>query len=60
MGYKFPVKYYEGNLIFDQDKNCWALYRITGENYEYLSNDLKKITRNRLERLLVIRVSPFF
>ncbi|WP_026895926.1 ATP-binding protein [Clostridiisalibacter paucivorans] len=52
-GYTFPTKYYESNLIFDQSKNCWALYRLMGENYEYLSHDLKKITRNRLARLLV-------
>ncbi|SHK47388.1 ATP-binding protein [Paramaledivibacter caminithermalis] len=51
--YVFPIKYYEHNLIFDQDKNCWALYRIQGENYEYLSYDLKKILRNRLSRLMI-------
>lgn len=53
MRYRFPVKYFEHNLIFDQDKNCWAIYKIKGENYEYLSHDLKKILRNRLTRLLV-------
>lgn len=51
--YTFPIRYYEHNLIFDQNKNCWALYRIQGENYEYLSNSLKKNLRNRLARLLV-------
>lgn len=51
--YIFPVKYFEHNLVFDQNKSCWAAYSLAGENYEYLSKDLKKMLRNRLSRLLV-------
>lgn len=53
MSYIFPIKYYEHNLIFDQNKNCWAIYRINGEVYDFLSNDLKKILRNRFIRTLI-------
>lgn len=53
MAYAMPTKYYEHNLVFDRDNSCWAVYKIQGENYDYLSHDLKKILRNKFARLLV-------
>ncbi|MCC2821001.1 ATP-binding protein [Lachnoclostridium pacaense] len=35
--YKCPIDYYIDNLVFNMDKSCWAIYRLTGFNYDYLS-----------------------
>jgi hypothetical protein len=51
--YKFPVKYYEHNLIFnDSNKECWAVFRMDGYNYDYKSNENKIGILNRLARFI--------
>jgi hypothetical protein len=38
---EFPIKYYEGNIVFSQTGDRWAYYNIPGFNYEFLSDDEK-------------------
>lgn len=38
---EFPIKYFEGNLVFSQDGSCWAYYQLAGYNYDFLSDDEK-------------------
>ena len=38
---EFPIKYFEGNLVFSQDGSCWAYYELEGYNYDFLSDDEK-------------------
>lgn len=40
---EFPIKYFEGNLVFSQDDTCWAYYEIPGFNYDYLDDNEKFI-----------------
>lgn len=40
---EFPIKYFEGNLVFSQDDSCWAYYEIPGFNYDYLDENEKVI-----------------
>lgn len=35
--YKCPIDYYTDNLVFNADKSCWAVFRLQGFNYDYLS-----------------------
>lgn len=46
--YQCPINYYTDNLVFNQDKSCWAIYRLVGFNYDYLSSQGKI---NRLVQL---------
>lgn len=39
--YQCPIDYYIDNLIFNADKSCWAVYRLKGFNYDYLSTQKK-------------------
>ena len=41
MNIEFPIKYFEGNLVFSQDGSCWAYYQLTGYNYDFLADDEK-------------------
>lgn len=43
--YKCPITYFQDNLIFNRDKSCWALYKLRGFNYEFLSVE-GKIEKN--------------
>lgn len=38
---KFPVSYFEGNLLFTQEKECWAAYEISGFQYDHKSKNKK-------------------
>lgn len=52
--YEFPVKYYEDNLIFNNNnKECWAMYKMVGFNYDYKSDESKIGILNRLSRFIV-------
>lgn len=46
---EFPIRYYEGNLVFSQDEECWAYYEIPGYNYDFLSDEEKDLEFRRLE-----------
>lgn len=51
--YDFPVKYYENNLIINKNsKDCWAVFRVIGFNYDFLSVERKIIQLNRLTRFI--------
>lgn len=39
--YQCPIDYYIDNLVFNADKSCWAVYRLHGFNYDYLSTQGK-------------------
>lgn len=39
--YQCPIDYYIDNLVFNSDKSCWAIYRLKGFNYDYLSTQGK-------------------
>lgn len=39
--YKCPIDYYTDNLVFNADKSCWAVFRLQGFNYDYLSTQGK-------------------
>jgi hypothetical protein len=41
MNIEFPIKYFEGNLVFSQDGSCWAYYQLAGFNYDFLADDEK-------------------
>lgn len=36
--YQCPIHYFHENLIFNTDKSCWAVFKIQGTNYEFLSD----------------------
>ena len=51
--YDFPIKYYEDNLIINKKtKDCWAVFKAIGFNYDYLSEDRKVMLLNRLSRFM--------
>lgn len=51
--YSFPIKYFENNLIFnDSYKECWAMYKMDGFNYDFHSNQRKIALLNRLARFI--------
>lgn len=39
--YECPIDYYIDNLIFNSNKSCWAVYRLTGQDYDYQSLERK-------------------
>lgn len=39
--YTCPINYFAHNLYFNVDRSCWAAYRLTGYNYDFLDNELK-------------------
>ncbi|WP_221568665.1 ATP-binding protein [Alkalihalobacillus sp. TS-13] len=49
MKIEFPIKYFEGNLVFSQDGVCWAYYHLAGFNYDYLSDDEKEVIFTKLK-----------
>ena len=51
--YKCPIDYYTDNLIFNADKSCWAAFKLTGFDYDYLSVDGKIEILNKIIRVLV-------
>ncbi|WP_324825084.1 ATP-binding protein [Sinanaerobacter sp. ZZT-01] len=51
--YQFPIKYYEDNMIFnEQNKDCWACYKVKCFNYDFLSTERKINMLNRLTRFI--------
>lgn len=39
--YRCPINYFANNLIFNVDRSCWAVYKLTGVDYDFLDDDLK-------------------
>ena len=51
--YDFPIKYYEDNLIINKKtKDCWAVFKVIGFNYDFLSEERKIMQLNRLTRFI--------
>lgn len=51
--YSFPIKYFESKLIFNSNKReCYAVYRINGYNYDFRSDESKIKILNRFARFI--------
>lgn len=50
MNIEFPIKYFEGNLVFSQDGTCWAYYQLAGYNYDFLADDEKDIIFTKIKQ----------
>lgn len=50
--YQCPITYFANNLIFNIDKSCWAAYKITGYDYDFLDDDLKISMLYRMAKFL--------
>lgn len=50
--YKFPVVYFEDNLIFDLNNECWAVFKLVNYNYDYVSTERKISILNSLARFI--------
>ena len=51
--YSCPIDYYIDNLVFNADGSCWAVYRLHGFNYDYLSTPGKKNILAQLAKLFM-------
>lgn len=47
---EFPIRYFEGNLVFSQDGACWAYYQLAGYNYDFLADDEKEIIFTKIKQ----------
>ncbi|MGX1195940.1 ATP-binding protein [Metabacillus sp. SLBN-84] len=50
MSIEFPIRYFEGNLVFSQDGACWAYYQLAGYNYDFLADDEKEIIFTKIKQ----------
>ncbi|HYG59331.1 MAG TPA: ATP-binding protein [Symbiobacteriaceae bacterium] len=48
---KFPITYFERNLIFNTQREAWAGFRLQPFSYDYLGHDQKIALLQRLSRL---------
>lgn len=39
--YQCPITYFKDNLIFNQDRSCWAVFKLAGYDYDFLDDDVK-------------------
>lgn len=49
MKIEFPIKYFEGNLVFSQDGSCWSYYQLAGYNYDFLADDEKEFIFTKIK-----------
>lgn len=49
---KCPIDYYTENLIFNANKSCWAVFSLSGYDYDFLSDDDKISMMYKTARLL--------
>lgn len=49
---KCPIDYFVDNLIFNQDKSCWAVFKLNGYDYDFLSTESKINMLYKVARLL--------
>lgn len=47
-----PVEYFTDNLVFANDKSCWALFELKGFDYDMLSDESKIAIMDRLTLFL--------
>lgn len=50
--YKCPINYYTENIIFNEDKSCWGIYKLTGYDYDFLNKKEKIAVMFRMSRFL--------
>jgi hypothetical protein len=50
---KFPIVYFEDNLIFNTLGECWALYKVKNFDYDFCTTDKKFEILSNLTRFLV-------
>ncbi len=50
--YQCPIEYYTGNLIFNADKSCWAAFKLTGYEYDFLNENEKILILFQTARFL--------
>lgn len=50
--YQCPINYFADNLIFNVDKSCWAAYKLSGYDYDFLDDDLKIATLYKMAKFL--------
>lgn len=36
-----PINYFTDNLIFNNDRSCWAVFKICGQDYDFLDENVK-------------------
>lgn len=39
--YQCPISFFTKNIIFNQDKSAWAVYKLSGFDYDFLDDDAK-------------------
>jgi hypothetical protein len=49
---KFPIKYFDENIIVNESNDCWALYKFKKFDYDFLNIDKKFEILNRLTSFL--------
>lgn len=47
-----PIDYFESNLIFNQDKSCWAMFKLVGYDYDFMSTEGKISMLYKVARML--------
>jgi len=50
--FKFPIQYFEQNLIFNANNECWACYKLKNFNYDFKSTERKIAILNSLARFI--------
>lgn len=49
---KYPIKYIENNLVFNEEGECWAYYELIPYNYSFLSPDEKLKVHDNFRQLV--------
>ena len=50
--YQCPISFYTKNMIFNQDKSTWAVYKLSGFDYDFLDDDAKIKILHKTARFL--------
>lgn len=50
--FRCPIDYYTDNIIFGQDKSCWAVFKLNGYDYDFLGSESKINLLCKMARLL--------
>lgn len=50
--YKCPIDFYTENIIFNADKSCWGVFKLTGYDYDFLNENEKTGVLFRTARFL--------
>lgn len=50
--YQCPISFFTKNIIFNQDKSAWAVYKLSGFDYDFLDDDAKIKILHKTARFL--------